>query len=114
MAHAQALRKTESVVEERLWSELRGCRSDGLKFRRQHPVPPYVLDFAERKLKLAIEIDGPSHFVEGAADRDTARTAYLETKCWTVIRFTNADVIEDIDAVVEAIWLKAMELRDAK
>ena len=76
-------------------------------------MPPFVLDFAERKLKLAIELDGPSHFIEGAAERDAARTQYLEVKGWTVIRFSNADVVEDIDAVVEAIWLKAMELRDA-
>ena len=75
-------------------------------------MPPYVLDFAVRKLKPAIEIDGPSHFVEGVAEKDAARTEYLETKGWTGIRFTNADVIEDIDAVVEAIWLRAMELQD--
>ena len=77
-------------------------------------MPPYVLDFAERKLKLAIEIDGPSHFIEGAAEKDATRTEILETKGWTVIRFSNADVVEDIDAVVEAIWLEAMELRDGK
>lgn len=99
-------------MEDRFWQELRGRREDGLKFRRQHPVPPYVLDFAVRKLKPAIEIDGPSHFVEGVAEKDAARTEYLETKGWTGIRFTNADVIEDIDAVVEAIWLRAMELQD--
>lgn len=102
------------MIEARLWSELRGRREDGLKFRRQHPVPPYVLDFASRKLKLAIEIDGPSHFVEGAAFKDAQRTEYLESQGWTVIRFTNADVVEDIDAVIEAIWLKAMELRDVE
>ena len=99
------------MLETRLWTELRGRRQDGLKFRRQHPVPPYVLDFAERRLKLAIEIDGPSHFMDGAADNDAARTAYLAAKGWTVIRFTNSDVVEDIDAVVEAIWLKAMEMK---
>jgi len=101
-------------MEDRLWQELRGRREDGLKFRRQHPVPPYVLDFAVRKLKHAIEVDGPSHFEDGAAEKDAARTEYLETKGWTVIRFTNADVVDYIDAVVEAIWLKAMELRDGE
>jgi len=72
------------------------------------------LDFAVRKLRLAIEIDGPSHFVKGVAEKDGARTEYLEAKGWTVIRFTNADVVEDIDAVVEAIWLQAMELKSGE
>ena len=105
------MRKSSGALESRLWAELRGRRRDGLKFRRQHPVPPYVLDFAERRLKLAIEIDGPSHFADGAAEKDAARTAYLESKGWTVIRFTNADVVEDINAVIEAIWIKAMEMK---
>ena len=70
------------------------------------------MDFAERKLKLAIEIDGPSHFVDDAAEKDAARTRYLKDKGWTVIRFTNADLVEDIDAVVDAIWMKAMERRN--
>lgn len=77
-------------------------------------MPPYVLDFAERRLKLAIELDGPSHFEDGAAEKAAARSAFLEAKGWAVIRFTNADVVEDIDAVVDAIWLKAMEQRDAR
>lgn len=77
-------------------------------------MPPFVLNFAERKLKLAIELDGPSHFEDGAAERDAARTQYLEAKGWTVIRFSNADVVEDINTVVEAIWLKATELRNEK
>ena len=108
------MRKSSGALESRLWAELRGRRRDGLKFRRQHPVPPYVLDFAERRLKLAVEIDGPSHFVEGAAEKDAARTGYLEEKGWTVVRFTNADVVEGLDAVVEAIWVKAMEIRNER
>jgi very-short-patch-repair endonuclease len=59
-------------------------------------------------------VDGPSHFEGGEAEHDAARTEYLENKGWTVIRFSNADVVDDIDAVVEAIWLKAMEIRDGK
>ena len=75
-------------------------------------MPPFILDFAERKLKLGIELDGPSHFIDGAAEKDAARTLYLEKKGWTIIRFTNADVVEGIDTVIDAIWDKAMELRD--
>ena len=75
-------------------------------------MPPFILDFAERKLKLGIELDGPSHFIEGATEKDAARTLYLEGKGWTIIRFTNADVVEDMDAVVDAIWDKAMEIKN--
>jgi len=76
------LRKSSGALESRLWAELRGRRRDGL-----------------------------SHFADGAAEKDAARTAYLESKSWTVIRFTNADVVEDINAVIEAIWIKAMEMK---
>ena len=70
------------------------------------------MDLAERRLKLGIELDGPSHFIDGASEKDAARTHYLENKGWTIIRFTNVDVVEDIDAVVDAIWQKAMEMRN--
>ena len=77
-------------------------------------MPPFVLDYAERKLKLGIELDGPSHLAAGAGEKDAARTLYLANKGWTIIRFSNADVIEDIEAVVEAIWLKAMEISNER
>lgn len=109
---ARNLRKSQTSAEDLLWSELRGRREDKLKFRRQHPVPPYILDFAERKLKLAIEVDGETHFSEAELSRDKKRTDDLNSKGWSVIRFYNGDVYEDVDAVVEAIWLKALELRE--
>ncbi|WP_026941390.1 endonuclease domain-containing protein [Hellea balneolensis] len=103
ISRARALRKSETDPESLIWRELRGRREDGLKFRRQHPVPPYILDFAERTLKLAIEIDGATHSTDAEKAYDTARTAFLSSKGWTVIRFTNSDVFEDIDEMLEAV-----------
>ena len=94
-----------------MWRELRGRRQDGLKFRRQHPVPPYILDFAERKLKLAVEIDGVTHETPQELTYDAKRTEFLNSKGWTVMRFSNTDVAEDTDAVFDAIWRKAIEMK---
>jgi very-short-patch-repair endonuclease len=88
---------TESEV--RLWIELRG-RLLGVSFRRQHPVGPYLLDFACVALRLAIEVDGSQH-LESAGD--AIRDAFLKQQGWTVLRFWSADVLLDTDSVVAAI-----------
>jgi very-short-patch-repair endonuclease len=72
----------------------------GAKFRRQHPVPPYVVDFYCDAFKLVIELDGSQHSEEA----DRVRTKYLEKRGFTVLRFTNHDVLENRMAVLEAIW----------
>jgi len=61
-------------AEQKLWCRLRGGRLNGLKFRRQHPVPPYIVDFYCMEAKLVVELDGSQH----DADVDAARTAALE------------------------------------
>lgn len=114
ISNARRLRRDLTNAEHKLWLELKGRRQDGLKFRRQHPVPPYILDFAERKLKLAIEIDGSTHWTTAEQTHDLKRTNFLESEGWTVIRFLNEDVYEGLEETVESIWLKALELRDAK
>ena len=114
VANARRLRRDLTEAEHKLWRELKGRRHDGLKFRRQHPVPPYILDFAERKLKLAIEIDGATHWTDEEQSRDEKRTKFLEAKGWTVIRYLNDDVYEGLGETVESIWLKALELREMK
>ena len=113
-SRARKLRQDETEAERLLWAELRGRRHDGLKFRRQHPVLPYILDFAERSLKLAIEIDGATHGTDAEKAYDAARTAFLSAKGWTVMRFTNNDVYEDTDETFEAIWRKAHEMKKVK
>jgi len=101
LSYAKRLRSEQTPVEAKLWSALRGKRFIGLKFRRQTVVGPYVVDFTCRAAMLAIEIDGDSHGV--AVEADAQRTAFVKTFGWRVIRFTNADVIGNLEGVLERI-----------
>jgi len=89
-----------------LWSKLRGKNVKGYKFRRQYSVGTYIVDFYCAELKLAIEIDGESHFIEGSEDRDRRRQEFIESTCIRFLRFTNTDVYERLDGVLEAIMKK--------
>jgi very-short-patch-repair endonuclease len=73
----------------------------GLKFRRQQPLSQYIVDFVCAENKLIIEVDGSSHAEQ--ADYDAARTAYLAARGFRVIRFTNAQILNELDAVLTAI-----------
>jgi very-short-patch-repair endonuclease len=84
-------------AEAALWQHLRAGRTDGVKFARQVPAGPYVLDFAARAVRLAIEIDGWSHTTRQGHDK--RRTAWLEAQGWRLLRFSNADVRRDVVAV---------------
>jgi len=86
---ARDLRHRSTDAEAELWFHLRAGRLLGLKFRRQHPLPPYVVDFYCDSLKLVIELDGSQH----GEDVDAARTATLQRQGLTVIRFWNHDVM---------------------
>ena len=83
-------------AERRLWSALRGQRLRGYKFRRQHPLGPFVVDFACIEYCLVIEADGGQH--SGCTD-DQRRTAWLKRHGWKVLRFWNTDILTNIDAV---------------
>ena len=114
----QALRNNMPPAEVILWRRLRGSQVLDQRFRRQHGVGPYVVDFYCPKLKLAIELDGDSHFREGAAERDRVREDYLAGLGIRVVRFLNTDVYDHLTEVLEAICgeLRAREagLRDEK
>ncbi|UZK71107.1 DUF559 domain-containing protein [Sphingomonas sp. S1-29] len=102
---ARALRR-ESTPEERLvWLRLREHRP---RFTRQLPVGPYILDFACRSTKLAVEIDGGQH---ADSEQDERRTAFLASLGWRVLRFWNSDVRENADGVVEAILAATVDDR---
>ena len=89
-------------AEKKLWQVLRGKQLDGLYFRRQHAVGTYILDFVCTQEKLVIEVDGGSHLEQEEYDKE--RTRWLEEeKGYRVIRFTNDDVLRNINEVVEAI-----------
>ena len=74
-------------------------------FRRQVPIGPYVADFVCLSAKLIIEADGPSHTEPGQIEHDTKRTAFFEAEGFRVIRFWNSDIFEDIDGVIQTIYV---------
>lgn len=86
-----------------LWRNLSRKQLLGLKFRRQYSVDQYVIDFYSPALKLAIEIDGESHFQPGAQEHDAARQKYIEVFGIEFLRFTNSDIYENLDGVIEKI-----------
>jgi len=94
-----------SPPERALWGILRAHRLGDVKFTRQVEAGPYYLDFAARFERLAIELDGETHV--GREGYDVARTQWLETQGWRVIRFTNGDVMSNPDGVA-AVILKAL------
>jgi len=102
---ARALRRDSPTPERLLWGRLRGRRLLGLKFRRQHAVAPYVIDFYCHEARLAVELDGMTHM--GTGDRDDARTEALQRQGIDVIRVTNDEVIADIDVVLQYIAREA-------
>ena len=108
--HARGLRQSSGRAEERVWALLRGGKIDGHKFRRQHPVGPYFVDFACDRLRLIIEVDGGVHQLEEVAARDLERQQALEALGWTVIRVTNDQVCEAPELLIEAVRLHARRL----
>ncbi len=90
-------------MERRLWKELRRNRLAGFGFRRQQPIGPYVVDFYCSAARLIVEVDGPHHDLPGRPERDEARTRWLHDRGYRVIRFSSAQVQDDLEPVLEAI-----------
>ena len=98
---AWQLRSRMTPAEQVLWEALRDRRLNGLRFRRQHPAGRFILDFYCSRLKLVVELDGGVH--EARVEQDAARTLYLGTYGYRVIRFRNEDVLTDLPTVLEQI-----------
>lgn len=98
---SRQLRREMTAAETHLWQHLRSRQVCGKKFRRQHPVGKYILDFACIEAKLAIEVDGSQHFE--LQHQDHQRTAWLEVQGWKVLRFWNNEVLQNIEGVLEEI-----------
>jgi very-short-patch-repair endonuclease len=98
---AKELRRNQTPAERKLWARLRGKQLGGLKFRRQHPIGRCIVDFCCLARKLVIEIDGDSHAFQ--VEYDHARTAYLEERGYTVVRFTNDQVHRQFDDILAEI-----------
>ena len=100
---ARELRKDMSLPERLLWSELRGSQLDGLRFRRQHPMGPYVFDFFCGATHLAVEVDGCAHDVGDQPQRDAVRDAWMAERGIRTLRIPARWVLEDVDIAVAAI-----------
>ena len=100
---ARHLRRNSTPAEKKLWQYLRN-RMLGVKFRRQCPVGPYILDFYSSDVKLGIELDGNVHDSITAYSYDSDRTQYLNGLGITVLRFDNSIVFDSIDGVIETLF----------
>ena len=98
---ARELRKNATTAEDGLWQALRGHRLAGLKFRRQVPMLGYTVDFLCFDRKLVVELDGKQH--EWLAEYDAKRTEKIERQGFTVLRFSNADVLDHLNRVLRRI-----------
>ena len=103
LERARELRREMTPQERRLWRRLRGKQLYGLRFRRQHPIAPFIVDFYCHEHKLVVEIDGHTHYQPKQQGYDRARTERLTQRGFRVVRFTNRDVDRSIDGVLEEI-----------
>ena len=110
---ARELRQPLTPMEAALWRVLRN-RNLSFKFRRQHAIEFFIIDFYCAEVKLCIEIDGESHLTIEQQKYDAARTEYLKSLGRKVIRFTNNDVRYNIHAVVQVILDQCNELKNKK
>ncbi|NOX92703.1 MAG: endonuclease domain-containing protein [Gammaproteobacteria bacterium] len=99
---ARNLRQLSTDAEHRLWQQLRNRQACGAKFRRQHPVPPYIVDFVCLEKKLVIEADGEQHIEQQTYDEK--RTAFLEARGFQVLRFWNNEILTQTEDVLDVIF----------
>lgn len=101
LTSARALRANLTDAEKKLWAHLRR-KALGFRFRRQHPIGPYIVDFICLERRLIIEADGGQHN-ESQAMKDAIRTAWLNKRNYSVLRFWNNDILTNIEGVIEEI-----------
>ena len=97
------LRRDGTEAEQRLWRLLRSRRFLGFKFRRQHPIGGYVVDFFCADRGLVVELDGGQHFLDSGRQHDEQRDRYLDLLGLRTVRFTNLEVFENLAGVLERI-----------
>jgi very-short-patch-repair endonuclease len=98
---ARTLRRNQTEAEKRIWRCLRSREFQGIKFRRQQPLGPYVADFCSFRNKIVIELDGGQH--ASAQEKDATRTEYLQRSGFQVIRVWDNEVLKNIEGVLEYI-----------
>lgn len=100
-SNAIRLRQTATVPEQKLWDALKARQISNLKFRRQHPIDTYIVDFFCAKARLIVEVDGQSH--DGRQAYDKQRQNRIESLGFYVLRITNDEVLYNLDGVLETI-----------
>ncbi|MHA3052037.1 endonuclease domain-containing protein [Acinetobacter sp. ANC 4640] len=108
---AKTMRSNATDAENLMWQLLRAKRFMNLKFRRQHVIAPYIVDFYCHELGLVIELDGGQHNTEDGLAYDDERTKFLEALGLKVVRYWNNDVLGRTDVVLEDLWHKYSELK---
>ena len=106
---ARKLRKQMPPQEAKLWVQLRLLPKGEFHFRRQVPIGPYIVDFAEKTHKLVIELDGSQHQEPEAIRRDEIRDRFLSTKGFKVLRMWNSEIDQNISGVIDTILLMCKE-----
>lgn len=109
--HARELRQEMTEAEKVLWDHLRARRFMDLKFRRQHPLLEFITDFYCHELKLIVEVDGGYHEKDDVQYYDEVRTKELKRYGYSVIRFTNNEVLDDIEGVINELKNKVNTLK---
>ena len=97
------LRKNLTPAEALLWTNLKNSQLAGKKFRRQHSIGPFIVDFYCPECRVAVELDGEGHMTETGTEADQKRTEFLKRFNVTVIRFENKEVFDDLEGVLETI-----------
>ena len=100
---ARRLRRRQTDAERNLWARLKSKQIEGVKFRRQQPLGPYVVDFVCLEKKLVVEIDGGQHNEDDVSLEDSDRAAWLVGEGYRVLRFWNNDVMNQMESVLEKI-----------
>ncbi len=104
------LRRDATFAERLLWVKLKG-KQFGVKFRRQYNIDYYIVDFYCHELKLIIELDGWVHGEAEQQRKDQIRQRYLEQKGYTVIRYKNEELKNDLDGVLQDIWNRVQRIK---
>ena len=106
----QKLTKAETII----WKHIKGANIEGVKFRRQHPIPPFIVDFAAIEIGLIIEIDGATHISDEELQNDKSREDYLKTKGFEIIRIRNLDIYNNLGGILEFLGKRVWELKTLK
>jgi very-short-patch-repair endonuclease len=103
VALLREMRRESTPAEAAFWELVRAGRHEGLRFRREHPIGPYIVDFFCHAKALVVEIDGEIHDVAAVKKNDVERQAALEAEGYRVIRFTNEEVLQQKEAILKRL-----------